>query len=67
MITSLEFLKLSQKELPYEEVDLMFNGEEWVEDHGLKFNLDHQITIGTPNEIRKEIGLPPVGTKGEDA
>ena len=32
MITSLEFLKLSQKELPYEEVDLVFNGVEWVED-----------------------------------
>ena len=43
----------------------MFNGREWVEDHGLKFNLDH--SLGTPNEIRKEIGLPPVGTKGEDA
>lgn len=31
MITSLEFIKLCQKQLPYEEVDLMFNGKEWVE------------------------------------
>ena len=61
------WFETSRPKLPYEEVDLMFNGKEWIEDHGLKFNLVHPTTIGTPNEIRQEIGLPPVGTKGEDA
>lgn len=65
MITTLEFTKLCQEKLPYEEVSLIFNGREWIEVQSMsKINIEAILAL---NEIRQITALPPVGTKGEDA